>query len=680
MKSENALLGIKSREVQSKICINSLYDLDCSNNVVNEKMNAERRNVLLNLNNLLDMFLAYDVVSMEMMKHESQVSDRKNRQLLADLRSYEKRGGFRIKTLMKQGYYLQVDDEVLFHKVQHFLKETAVDVSGNKQYRVSVMISLLLQNKNYITIHEIAEILDVSRNTIISDLELTKATIAKYDLTLVSKSHYGLKMVGKEQSMRKILSKITADIIDHQLAFTEYFEFTKKLKFDDVHDKFTELLQLYGIVMSANAIESILIHLRVLMYRISQKNEIHDVQVNKELIGKQSYQLASELTVFISERYNVQIQEQEIDLLASQIFGKVISNEIPAQQREALKASIYHSLVKIDEEYGTTFEEDELLQESLLLHVYPLLLRATFGLELSSSLVGSISAQYTNAFLVSLRFIEHHKELKKYNLSRDEIGYLALHFATHHERNNQRLLDTIRRIVIVSDTLRSNVQLLKLQVQNLFPKALVKIKPYTTTMDFLLEDVDVILSAVLLPAKYDKVAILIPALLDEQSSRQLKSKILFQMMDSSEKAPSLDRLFYEDIFFYEDGTDYLAMLRKYSKKMVAQGYANADFPASLLAREKRFTTVYENGIAGPHSMHQNANVDSIGVIIMKRRVFYEEREVRCIFLLNIREKHLFLHQEISDFIMKVMNDPKVAKRLYQSKSFKEFKVHVKGLW
>lgn len=657
-----------------------MHDFDCSKKVHNEKMNSERRSTLTNIKYLLDMFLNHDIVSIEMMKNEFNVSDRKIRQLLSDLRSYETTNGFHIKTIIKQGYYLQVDDESKFDNFKDYIQETEVDISGNKEYRVSVIISLLLQNKSYITINEIAEILDVSRNTIISDIEVMKETIAGYNLELVSKPHYGIKMIGEEVSVRKILSKIMTNIIDHQLDSIEYFEFTKELQFDDVHKKFEELLHDYEIVMSANAVESIMIHLRVLMYRISQKNEIHDVQVNKDLIGKQSYQLAQELSDFISANYDVEIQKQEIDLLASQIFGKVTSNEIPEEQKQELRKSINSALEKIDKEYATQFSGDELLKESLLLHVYPLLLRVTFGLELSSSLVGSISAQYTNSFLVSLRFIEHHKELRKYKLSRDEIGYLALHFATHHERNNQKLLENVRHIVIVSDTLRSNLQLLNLQVQSIFPNARVMIKPYSAKLEFHVEEIDLILSTLPLSEEYDKLTILIPEVLSEQYLRKLKSKVLFQMADASEKVPSLDRLFYEDIFFYEDGNDYLEILSKYSKKMVERGYANEDFPESLIVREKRFTTVYDNGVAGPHSMHQNANIDSIGVILMKHPIRYENRDVRCIFMLNIREKHLFLHQEISEFIMKVMSDTRAVDLLYQSKSFKEFKVHVKEIW
>ena len=82
-------------------------------------------------------------------------------------------------------------------------------------------------------------------------------------------------------------------------------------------------------------------------------------------------------------------------------------------------------------------------------------MRVTYGLTLSDSLVKSVSVQYMNAFLVAMRFIDYHEELNEYQLSRDEIGYLALHFATHIERENQAKMQSIKKIVFIADSMKS---------------------------------------------------------------------------------------------------------------------------------------------------------------------------------------------------------------------------------
>lgn len=657
-----------------------MHLFDCSYKSFNEKMYIERRRTLTNLKYLLDLFITNDVLSIERLMNKFQSSERKIRQLLSELRTYENDNGFKIKTLTRQGYYLQILDNEKFSIFKQQINTTEIDLSTNKQYRTHVIISLLLQNKQYITLQEVAEILDVSRNTIIKDMESIKLILNVYDLQLVSKSHYGIKLVGDEIAVRKLLSNLLLDPLEHQSNSIEYFEFVNNIKLDVIQSELNQLLQMYDIVLHPNAIKSIMIHLSILLYRISQNNKINEICVNKEIIGEQSYQLASALARCIQDNFQVVVQNQEIDLLASQIFGKIISNEIPLKQRVELQENIHSTLERIDTEYATSFSEDLLLMENLLLHVYPLLLRATFGLELSNSLITSISAQYTNSFLISLRFIEYHPTLKQYKLSRDEIGYIALHFATHYERNNQQILNAIHNIVILSDTLPSNLQLMQIQIQSVFPNANIRIKRYIPNLFLRVDEIDLILSTIRLEAPYTDITVIIPAVLNDSILRELKNKILFQIVEVKAKAPTLERLFYEDIFFHDTSDDYLAILQKYSARMVNLGYANADFPNSVLLRETRFSTIYENGIAAPHSLQQNANIDSICVVILKQPIRYEDREVRCIFILNIRAKHLFLHQEISSFIVRIMSNSRLIDLIIKSNSFQEFKIHMKEIW
>ncbi|MFD2386976.1 hypothetical protein [Enterococcus rivorum] len=65
---------------------------------------------------------------------------------------------------------------------------------------------------------------------------------------------------------------------------------------------------------------------------------------------------------------------------------------------------------------------------------------------------------------------------------------------------------------------------------------------------------------------------------------------------------------------------------------------------------------------------------------MKKPIHYEKKEVKCIFLINIRKHHLFLHQEVSQFMMKLMADTGTINMLSQTKTFEEFVIYAKKLW
>lgn len=618
---------------------------------------------------------------MQVMKQELNFSERKIRELLKELRQLGEKNGFKVITIVHQGYLLEIESVSKFETFLEQLTGFEVLDVENKKYRHALIIYMLLENKGYITLNQIAEVLDISRNTVISDIDAVKHQLKSEQLTIQSKSHYGLRLEGDEYQRRKLFSRIIKQVIELENLPLQYFEFIKTLDFTEVKGAFQKLLQRYNMQMTKNTIESIMIHLKILLFRMNQNNEITEVKINRDLIGEDSYQLTKELVSFLEEKFHVAIREEEIDLIASQIYGKATSNKVPKEKELEMMATIDKALIKIDKEYATEFSKDALLQECLLLHVYPLLLRVSFGLELTNSLITSISAQYTNSFLVSLRFIEYHDELRKYPLSRDEIGYLALHFAAHQERKNQEILSSIRNILMISDSRRSKTLLLKAKIESQFPEANIVLKTQYDIPTYHMDEVDLILSTIQIENVADDIPfVLISEELNENKLQKMKNTILFHQKKIAKKAPKLQNLFHKELFFIEEATNYIEIIERYAKELVAKGYADPDYPASVLEREQKFTTIYENGIAGPHGMSQNAKVDSIAVIILRHPIRYEEKEVKCIFLLNIRKNYLFLHQEISNFIMKIIQDAGLANTLVQSKSFEEFTLYAKKAW
>ena len=64
--------------------------------------------------------------------------------------------------------------------------------------RILEIIRILLQQRNYITIREIAELLNVSNKTIRNDLALAEHYLAEYHLSLRKKTGTGIRIEGRE--------------------------------------------------------------------------------------------------------------------------------------------------------------------------------------------------------------------------------------------------------------------------------------------------------------------------------------------------------------------------------------------------------------------------------------------------------------------------------------------------
>lgn len=628
---------------------------------------------------VLDLLEEQSLVSMKDMLSSLSVSERKIRDILKSLREKSKVNGYSIITVSKEGYYLKIHNKEHYESYKRQLCEGKFDGVSNIEFRISLILFLLLQSEGYTSLSRIAETLDVSRNTIINDMEQIKEQLARYHILLESKPHYGVKVSGKEKNIRKMLSKISSSVLDGAILQTGFFEFVKELEFQEETAKLIFILDKYNISMTSSAIESVLFHLKILVYRILQNNYVSDIGINAKMIDEVFFTVSKEILDFISDIHKIEIPKEEVSLMASQICGKANIMSIESSSRRKMERSIYEALQKVDNDYATDFHNNDQLKENLLLHICPLIMRVSFDLELKDPLLGTVSIQYMNVFLIAMRFIDYHCELKNYKLSRDEIGYLTLHFAAIIEMQNQEKIQQVRRILLITDQMRSTAVMIKSKLQSVFPQANILEVAYSMALNYHLDDIELVIAVVGAELPFeDERLVLIDKNVSDHAIRRIKNKVLFGDLDIA-NALTLENLFFEDLFMIRTEGEYQQLITQMCQKMIQLGYAQPGLTESVLAREKRFTTVVDHGVAFPHSLIQMADRDSIGVVLLNPPILYEKNEIRCIFVLNIKKGHHFIQQDIGDFILRLMEDLTKVKRLQKSQTFKEFKMFLKKI-
>lgn len=609
--------------------------------------------------------------SLEFLMKATGFTERKIRTLISELRSIGKRKGFDLQYKKNRGYFLEVKDEDAFSNfIADLENDTQIDVS-DKNTRMLFTMYYLLNSKGFATKESIAQLLDVSLRTITNDLTDIKKTLAENNLTLFTKKHYGIKVTGDEWDIRKFFSKITSRIQNQNGNFSlneNYAELKRDVEIKKVLvDTFTK----NSILMTPVSIDSILMHLWILLLRVKERNYVAEISVNEEVISRKYYAAANDIISYLEEKYDMEVSKQEVDLLASQLFGKSILEETPVQTKSEMIRSITEILEKIDAEYDSDYAKDEQLIEGLLLHIYPLIMRLSFGLELNNALIHILPAQYTSAFLMAIRFVEFHPELQQYSLSRDEIGYLALHFANHQEKMNLKRLQNIRSIVVIYENMRGDSGLLKVKLQMSFPNANIRLVPSINIKKYNLDDVDLILTTNR-DLEIKKQFLMISEPVDDNEINRIRNVILYDYNDLVHKSIRINDLFFESLYFHEQGDDYLGIVRKYALLLEKDGWAKEGYADLVIERETRINTIYENGIAGPHSITPYAQKDCIVIIILDNDVHYQGKKVNCIFLINFRSGHMILHQSVSKFIVGLMKDGEKVKRINRTESFDEF--------
>ncbi|ALS01671.1 hypothetical protein ATZ33_09895 [Enterococcus silesiacus] len=628
---------------------------------------------------LLKMFQQSKLVTLAEIKTKERVSERRAREQIKELKEIGGSHGFEIKTIYGRGYRLLVTEQAYF---QQFLLDQSNELDeriNHQQFRVGIILFLLFQQHGYITIKELAKYINVSESTVKRDLQLVHKKLQEAELQLESKSHYGVKINGTEIAYRKAFIHHLNEINKYYPTQDDFFCFRSSMDLYGLKPMVSEMFRQKKISISDAGFSSLIIHLEILIYRLENRNWISDFQMENP-IHNSYLELADALANRLEEYYKIQIPALERKYLAAQLIGKTSIANGTIENTIKIRQQISAILKLLDQQFLTSFSDDKELIEALLLHIYPMMKRIAFSLTLTNPLIDLVSTKYANTFLIALKFTQlwetHTLDNIVLQLSRDEIGYLALHFAASLEKAQEAFFQQFKRVVLLSNHGRAADYLLNSKITKLFPKASILHYPYFDATNPVFEEADIILNATQTEPELEKnySMLSIPVIPSEAELNYMKKALLLKKEMNSVEKHQMTELFSEQFFYLKkSSTDsYLQVIEKMAEEMVQKKYAYERFPALVLQREQRFTTIYENGVAGPHSMLMEAKRNCIGACILEKPLIYQGKEVQLIFLLNLKKGNNFLYKEISNLLLAIMENYHLRKQLLQVTSFEEF--------
>ena len=563
------------------------------------------------------------------------------------------------------GYELRILDEEAFLVYMENLP-----IFYNPSQRLEVLLFYLLQAEGYTTISNLEEKLVISRSTVVRELRSAEEVLAKFNLSLERRARMGIKVSGKEEDVRRAFSQYVLGSVWYLEPTTEYGRFMDALNTDMLSEVVRKGLNQNGLTVSSIAFDNITVHLKILAYRAYKRNFIQPTNFQHQ-IPKSYRGLAKFLVSWVEKEYAMSLPKSEEDFLATHISSKAGIAELEKKEKDALYKNIDTMLAQLDQEFLTDFLKDEDLREALLLHLLPTLNRQYQDFKLANPLIEETYTKYANIFMVGLRFADLIEDIYSFTASRDEIGYLTLHLATHFERLKQRLFRNVKRIVVICTTGGGSAHLLRLKLEEIFSRSTIITTAQSDLSDFAQDPPDIFLTTIPLGSEFAGVPIVhIKEFLNEDELQKIRDVVYLRLTGSN--APNLAECFFEQ-FFQRTKGDYLDIIREQSRLMVEKGFAAEDFTELVLEREEKFTTIYANGVAGPHSMKLNALKNCIGVTILEDRAKYNGKSVQLIFLINLMPGHLFLHKEISRLILHLIDNEASKKKLINAKDFKQFK-------
>lgn len=613
---------------------------------------------------------------------EFQISERTLANDIKWLKEIGANEGFTVERIRSAGYQLKVLDNDRFRSYLMQSKQQEQVDHSSPQERIKNIELLLLFHEEYITMQQIAEWLDVSLSTVKADIKQVEQFCTDYELSLFSKAHYGLKILGTESKKRRAILYLIRNTLHTPVLTEKYKEFNFTFDEAALRHFLQEQLQKNQLKISDIVYENIVQHIRLLSFRMLQNNTLSNDEAAETTIIDGYERLTEELVAYLEETYDLVFSNVEKNYLEEQLRGKftVLENGDGNQQ---LKQAIEKALEHVDRQYHTEFRKDQGLANALLMHVAPLLQRLYTGHQLENPIIEDIYTQYANVFNVAMVFInELNKDLDT-DISKDEIGYVAIYFAASLEKQSNQVIDDYQKIAVICSTGGGAAYLLKVNLERLFNNAEVETFALNE-MDQIDASFDLLISTVPLEQADFEIPIIYTKTILSQAEITKIEKDLNLLRESQNKVFDVHQFIlslFDDEWFQikEQSEDYLTLLENEGAHLEEQGWVKQGFKQSVLNREKMIDTIYQQGVAGPHPMEQAAIKEVIDVILLKKPLIYRDKKVRIIFLINIKKDHLNLHKEISRLMIKMMDDPMLDTQLTKITNFQDFKSYMKSL-
>lgn len=248
-----------------------------------------------------------------------------------------------------------------------------------------------------------------------------------------------------------------------------------------------------------------------------------------------------------------------------------------------------------------------------------------------------------------------------------EIAFFALHIGTQLEFSTTRL-----RMVALCPDYHDLKQAFYATLRSRFGQDVQVIEGESDSQG------DIIVSAMKMPAGTKYVAV--SPFLHEADLKQIQRALhkIKQEKGAVHLVQEAQNMLDPDLFVIHspntqssEAAEKVSLLKAMCDQTIALGYASQHLYESVLEREKACSTAYE-GFAVPHALIPQAIEPSIAVALIPEGMSWDGRQVKVVFLMNLRMEDTTLSHSLYTIIVKMLLDISFVDQLSHCHDFDAF--------
>ena len=332
------------------------------------------------------------------------------------------------------------------------------------------VLYICVANKR-VTIEKLMELTEVSRNTVLNDLNEIRNQLAseQYQVNLASTKAQGYFLkchplnkiqyvhsllyhifVEENHSFVMILTEKIKEFIREDLLLSDELQDFLNQRVQDVEQDLGKKINRHEIKFMLQVLPYLLLSCRNMALN---EEEQEDLKREFTLIRKRiEYQAAKHLNNNLGAIFGLKLNDIEISLLTVLLLSYRKDRDIHATSQDfvQLKEAIDEFIWRFEVSSHFEIENKEDLLRNLLTHCKALLFRKTYGILSKNPLTRQIKEKYADLFAVTKSCSVILEEAWLISLTDDEVAYLALHMGGFLKHNRAEKQDA-KRIYLVCD-------------------------------------------------------------------------------------------------------------------------------------------------------------------------------------------------------------------------------------
>ena len=620
-----------------------------------------------------DLLEAKDYLSLDHFIKTYEVSKRTIQNDLSYLMQMSSRKGYQLHMRRGRGYLLEVTNRELLND---FIKSLESDrLIDTKDRNKSIAVYLAMQS-DYVSMDKVAETFQISRTSVKKEMREVEELLESFHLQLEKKSHYGIRLIGAAHDCKQML----ADFFFENNPFLENAMQDILKDFAQVNSLLVNQIEKEDLNINYNELKNVIVWLQITVFYARIHVEKQMFMTSKPVNAIQ--RIAWKMKEMMEACFDIAISAESLQEMEVVLRLNVRAKQPTVSFSDQLRQDVDLFLLDIDKLYNTAFSEDQDFKESLLTHVSLLIERLHQKISYKNTLIKEICIRYPMIFNIAIRFSDMLKEKYNVEVTHDEAGFIATHFAAHMECERKSRILRFNRIGVVCSSGGGSAYLIKLQIESLFSQADVETFSFLQMDELERYHPDLIFTIMPLDRDFAAPVIYIKELLDDLDLMRIRQVLQYDNCDSLSIADAnsyLYSIFDRHFFQIRKSDDYPALLQEMAQQIEESGYGGEHYAQYVMERESYMSTIYMNGVCIPHPIEICANRNLISVCILEEPICYEDKQASIIFMVSLTKEDYEVHKDITKKLYQLMNDEKRLQRVLRNRTLEELLIVMKEL-